>query len=249
MCQHVCAFVLGAVLVSIALAVRSGSPAPPVQSSQVLPASDVAGPADASRAFPAYVATAALATVPVHDRAGGSVVRRLPSPQPSGAPLTFLVVGSPDGPWLRVQLPVRPNGTTGWVRRSDVTVAGVRYRLDVRRAAHRLDLFDDGRRVASYRVGIGTRDTPTPGGTFFLKELLRPPDPNGLYGPYAYGLSGFSTRLLSFSGGDGVIGIHGTNDPASIGRDSSHGCIRMHNDDIRALVGRLPLGTPVRILP
>jgi len=60
-------------------------------------------------------------------------------------------------------------------------------------------------------------------------------------------LSGFSNQLTSFAGGDGVIGIHGTNDPSTIGQTVSHGCIRMHNADIEKLVPVLPLGTPVEI--
>jgi lipoprotein-anchoring transpeptidase ErfK/SrfK len=55
--------------------------------------------------------------------------------------------------------------------------------------------------------------------------------------------------LTSFAGGDGVIGIHGTNDPSSIGTDVSHGCIRMSNEGITRLAKVLPLGTPVEILP
>ncbi|HLF41857.1 MAG TPA: L,D-transpeptidase, partial [Acidimicrobiia bacterium] len=96
--------------------------------------------------------------------------------------------------------------------------------------------------------GIGTRDTPTPGGIFYIKELLQPPNPRGAYGPYAFGLSGFSNVLESFAGGDGVIGIHGTNDPTTVGKDVSHGCIRLRNEDLLELVERVPLGTPVAIL-
>lgn len=100
----------------------------------------------------------------------------------------------------------------------------------------------------TFPAGIGTSDTPTPGGTFYLKELLAPTNPDGAYGPYAYGLSGFSTTLQSFAGGEAVIGLHGTNSPSSIGHDVSFGCIRMRNADITALARLLPLGTPVRIL-
>jgi lipoprotein-anchoring transpeptidase ErfK/SrfK len=86
------------------------------------------------------------------------------------------------------------------------------------------------------------------------RRLLRegaspPPTANGPYGPYAYGLSGFSNVLTSFGSGDGVIGIHGTNEPWLIGKDVSHGCIRMRNDDIERLAQFLPLGTPVEIRP
>ena len=97
--------------------------------------------------------------------------------------------------------------------------------------------------------GIGRDQYPTPGGVFYIKELLRPPDPTGAYGPYAYGLSGFSNvkELANFEGGQGTIGIHGTNDPSSIGSSVSHGCVRMRNEDITKLAQVLPLGTPVEI--
>ena len=81
------------------------------------------------------------------------------------------------------------------------------------------------------------------------KELLRPPDPDGPYGAYAYGLSGFSNVLSRFNGGDGVIGIHGTNDPSGLGKDVSHGCIRMSNAGITKLARILPLGVPIEIVP
>ncbi|HVF04421.1 MAG TPA: L,D-transpeptidase [Frankiaceae bacterium] len=206
------------------------------------------GSASPSATFTSYAVDARRVRVGVYDRPGGTVVRTLANPQPSGAPLVFLL-DSERGDWLRVHLPVRPNGSTGWVRRRDVTVRGVTYRLDVLRAAHELRLYRHGALVKTFPVGIGTTNTPTPGGTFYLKELLRPPDPSGDYGPYAYGLSGFSNVLTSFRGGDGVIGIHGTNDPSSVGRDVSHGCIRLRNADVTYLAKRLPLGTPVRVLP
>lgn len=199
-------------------------------------------------AFPAYAATATGEQIEVRDAPDGQATTSLDNPLPSGAPLTFLVVED-RGAWLQVMLPVRPNGSTGWVRAAEVLVEGVPYRLDVRTGAHELDLFEGERLVRTYPVGIGKQDTPTPGGTFYLKELLQPPDPGGAYGPYAYGLSGFSTTLETFAGAaEAVIGLHGTSDPSSVGKDVSSGCIRLHNQDITELAQLLPLGTPVRIL-
>lgn len=117
----------------------------------------------------------------------------------------FLVQEKRSG-WLEVLLPVRPNGSTGWVRERG------------------------GQLLLQEPLGIGTADTPTPGGVYYLRELLRPPDPGTVYGPYADGLSGFSNVLTSFEGGEGVIGLHGNNDPSSLGSDVSAGCIRMDND-------------------
>lgn len=175
--------------------------------------------------------------------------RTLANPTPTPAPLVFLVEERrPDG-WLEVDLPIRPNGSTGWIRAETVSLAQTGYRVVVELGAHRLTLYDRDRVVVRAPVGVGVSETPTPGGVYYIKELLRPPDPGGAYGPYAYGLSGFSNVLTSFGGGDGVIGIHGTNDPSSIGRDVSHGCIRIGNDVITRLVETvgLPLGTPVEI--
>jgi lipoprotein-anchoring transpeptidase ErfK/SrfK len=172
----------------------------------------------------------------------------LDNPNENGAPLVFLVEEA-RGEWLEVLLPVRPNGSTGWIRTADVEVVTDPYRVEIALAAHTLSVYDGDRLIAQHPVGVGTATTPTPGGKYYIKELLRPRRPDGPYGAYAYGLSGFSNVLDEFAGGDGVIGIHGTNDPSTVGTDVSHGCIRLTNDAITDLVGFLPLGTPVHINP
>ena len=90
-------------------------------------------------------------------------------------------------------------------------------------------------------------NTPTPGGLYFTNMLLQPPDPNGPYGTYAYGLSGYSDTLQTFNNGPGQLGIHGTNEPGKMGQNVSNGCIRLRNQDIEKLAGILPLGVPVQI--
>jgi lipoprotein-anchoring transpeptidase ErfK/SrfK len=166
-----------------------------------------------------------------------------------GIPIVFLVKSEGDDR-IEVYLPVRPNGSTGWVDRADVELAIVDHRIEVAVAEHRLRLYEGDELVLEEPIGVGRAEVPTPGGVYYLKELLQPPNPNGAYGNYAYGLSGFSTVLESFNGGDGVIGIHGTNEPDKLGTDVSHGCIRVHNDVMSRLVNEigLPLGTPVEIL-
>lgn len=167
---------------------------------------------------------------------------------PDQTPLVMLVkTVQKDG--IEVYLPIRPNGTTGWVDPSDVDLYSTDMQLDVYHADHTMTLSEAGQVIATYPIATGADDLPTPGGTYFIRELLAPPNPKGSYGPYAYGLSGYSPVLDNFNGGDAVIGIHGTDDPSSIGKDISHGCIRMHNDDITELVEtwQLPLGTPVYI--
>ena len=170
----------------------------------------------------------------------------LKNPLPSGAPLVFLVQER-RADRLRVLLAVRPNQSQGWVRASDVTLAQHDYRIVVSVGRHTLTLYKAGKVAMQVPVGLGTGSTPTPGGVFYTKELLRPPNPVGAYGTYAYGLSGYSTVLENFGGGKGEIGIHGTNEPASLGKNVSHGCIRMSNTNITKLAGMLPLGVPVQI--
>jgi len=168
---------------------------------------------------------------------------------PGEIPLTFLVIEQ-QGDWLHVHLPVRPNGSTGWVRADEVALASTDYHIEVRLTEHRLLLHKGDEVVMEAPVGVGRAEVPTPGGTYYIKELLQPPTPGGTYGAYAYGLSGYSPVLESFAGGQGVIGIHGTNQPESVGTDASHGCIRMLDADITRLVTEfgLPLGTPVEIV-
>jgi lipoprotein-anchoring transpeptidase ErfK/SrfK len=167
-----------------------------------------------------------------------------------GSPQVFLLkkqlFGADGETWFKALLPVRPNGTTGFVRGKDLAVSTTAYRLVLDRRLFRLRLYRGCALARTYRVGIGTGATPTPVGQFYLTSLTKLPDPGTVYGPYAYGLSGFSDVLKTWRYG-GIIGLHGTNDPSSIGKRSSHGCIRMYNGDIRRLVKILPLGTPIEI--
>jgi lipoprotein-anchoring transpeptidase ErfK/SrfK len=182
--------------------------------------------------------------------ADAPLVAELENPIPSGGALVFRVLATPDevsAEWLEVMLPVRPNGTVGWIRSSEVDLSLDPFRIEIDTSERRLDLYDGDVLTLSTEIAVGIGATPTPHGEFYLAELLQPPEPNGVYGPYAFGLSGFSETLDSFAGGDGVVGIHGTNDPSSLGSEVSHGCVRVHNDVIVDLAARVPLGTPVSI--
>jgi lipoprotein-anchoring transpeptidase ErfK/SrfK len=222
---------------------RAPLPAPSSTSSTLLSV------AAAAATGSSLVAQALVPKIPVHIAmsATAPVATTLTDPNEDGAPLVFLVDQRQPG-WLLVDLPVRPNGSKGWIDASLVRVTVDPYRVVVERRAHQLTLYQDNRPALRVPVGIGTSETPTPGGVFYIKELLQPPSPNGPYGPYAFGLSGYSDALKSFAGGNGVIGLHGTNEPQFVGKDVSHGCIRLYNADILRLVQLLPLGTPVEVL-
>jgi lipoprotein-anchoring transpeptidase ErfK/SrfK len=201
--------------------------------------------------YRSVVAEAVVPRVAVYDSEGATTpTQTLSEPNDPPRPLVFLVTEERPPLWLKVLLPVRPNGSTGWIKATDVKLTEHSYRITIRLALHRITVTKGDKAVVVAPIGVGTAKTPTPGGLYYTKELLRPPKPDGVYGPYAYGLSGFSNELTTFDGGDGVIGIHGTNDPGGLGRDVSHGCIRMPNADILTLVEkeRLPLGVPVEII-
>jgi len=195
----------------------------------------------------AYVVTALNPSVDISNGPGGAATRTLANPDSYGQPLTFLMEDR-QGDYVKVALPVRPNGSSGWVKASQVRVQADPYRVDVDITKHQLRLFRSGDLQETFPIAVGRKETPTPGGTYYLRVLIKTKNPDGPYGPYAYGLNGFSPVLNSFNGGDGVIGLHGTNEPQVIGGDASHGCIRLRNADITKLVPQLPLGTPVRIL-
>ncbi len=147
--------------------------------------------------------------------------------------------------WYRLLLPVRPNGRTAWVRQNEVRLIRLRGRIVVDLSERTLRYWIGRRLVDRFRVGVGLPQFPTALGTFYVWIKVSYPDPNGPYGAYALGLSGFSPVLSDWPGG-GRMAIHGTSDPSDQGREVSHGCIRVYNPDMLKLRG-VPLGTPVII--
>ncbi|WP_248924132.1 L,D-transpeptidase [Paenibacillus hamazuiensis] len=109
------------------------------------------------------------------------------------------------------------------------------YRIIVDLSDHQLHLLDGSRVVKSYPVGVGKMLTRTPTGDYRI--INKQFHPGGPFGVLWMGLS------------KPHYGIHGTNDPSSIGRNVSHGCIRMYNQDVLDLSRRVPIGTRVTIRP
>jgi lipoprotein-anchoring transpeptidase ErfK/SrfK len=195
-----------------------------------------------------FVAYARVARVSVYGSETSSRVRQtLASPTDDGTLLSFLVRSLHRRRAL-VYLPTRPNGSRGWVPRSQVRVYRDPYRVKIDLRGHRLTVWRDGSAVVRAPVGVGRAVTPTPAGTYYIASRIRPLDPGSVYGAFAFGLSAHSNVYARFGfGGDGRIGLHGTNDPSGVGHDVSHGCIRMTNRAILRLSRMLPLGTPVTI--
>jgi lipoprotein-anchoring transpeptidase ErfK/SrfK len=201
-------------------------------------------------AGPAGMSLAARLTAPVTVRAeaaaSAAAVTTLSTSTPLGSPTTVLVVDERDG-WLQVSLPVRPNGSTGWIPRPAAELQSNPVAITVDRARHQLVLTRDGQVELEAPVADGTAANPTPAGSFYVTDLVETENAGGAYGPFALGLSGHSETLTEFAGGDGQLGLHGTNEPARIGQSVSHGCIRVTNDVITRLMEIVPLGTPVTV--
>jgi lipoprotein-anchoring transpeptidase ErfK/SrfK len=172
-------------------------------------------------------------------------------------PLVFGVVQR-QGDWLEVQLPVRPNGTTGWIRSSRVTLSSTTMSVQVSLSERRLRVVDTGAVLLDVPAGIGRPATPTPTGTFTVTDVVPSANPAGGYGPVALALDGYSEVMDSFAGESGedapdatvpVLAVHGTNRPESVGQAQSNGCPRLYNDDMLRLAAMVPAGTPVQIWP
>jgi hypothetical protein len=151
-------------------------------------------------------------------------IKKLRTYTPDGTPELVLVLSerraSGGRLWVRVRLPMRPNGRKGWVPRSRLgSFRTVRTRLWI----------DRKRFIAK------------------LRERLIPVERNSIYGAFAFGTSAYSPVLTDWPGG-GMVGVHGTNEPGLIPGRISHGCVRVRNRPISRLRRLMPLGTPIRIV-
>jgi hypothetical protein len=198
--------------------------------------------------FARAVARARVRVLPIRQAAAVGRLRYLTEDGPDEIyPVLESYVDAGARTWLRVRLPARPNGQSGWVPRNDLgTLHAVRTMLRVNRATLRATLYRDGRTVWSSPIGVGTQATPTPAGHFWIRSRLRDLRHNSAYGPYAFGTAAYS--VLSDWPGGGVIGIHGTDRPELIPGRPSHGCIRVPNAAITRLWQLMGVGTPVEIL-
>jgi lipoprotein-anchoring transpeptidase ErfK/SrfK len=178
------------------------------------------------------------------DSAAGTYT--FPNPTYFGNPLVFPVVKESDR-WLEVRIPARPNGQTGWVRRSDVTLSRHDAQVDINLTTRTLQARVGGETIVDTPVTIGFDANPTPVGKFFITDVVPQTYTGGPFGPFVLATSAYSEVLETFDYGLPVVAIHGTNEPDLIGEPASNGCIRMSNDLITLLAERLPPGTPVVI--
>lgn len=127
--------------------------------------------------------------------------------------------------------------------------------ITIDRANFKLRLFKHLKFAKAYPVAVGQPAYPTPSGLFSIADKQIDPVWSVPNSPWAGELAGstvaggsaanpLKARWMGITDG---VGIHGTGDDWSIGTRASHGCIRMHVWDVKALYPRVPVGTPVLI--
>ena len=173
-----------------------------------------------------------------------------------GDPTWLLVTGCAHDPagrhWLRVVLPVRPNGAAGWLRADFVLLRRTAYEVEISTGRAELAVYRAGRRVRRARAVVGAPGTPTPRGLFAVYDPIPQPRPNGFVGPWVIHLTAHSTVLENFGGGPGRVAVHGRGGVSlrvPLGSAASHGCVRVDNSVVAWLARTIPPGTPVRITP
>jgi hypothetical protein len=185
---------------------------------------------------------------PKHD---AKAVGRLRQLTEDGYPEVYLVLRAYTDAagiqWAQIRVPGRPNGRVGWVWRDALdSYRSTRWRIVVNRKTLRMSVYWNGKLRWRKPVGVGKPGTPTPSGRFWIREKIKVKDKSSPYWPYALGTADYST--LSEWPGGGVVGIHGDwNQPQLIPGRPSHGCIRMHDQDVGWLARHVPVGTPLRV--
>jgi lipoprotein-anchoring transpeptidase ErfK/SrfK len=196
-----------------------------------------------------------ITRVGVFDLPGDAAPRRLLQPwiASTGNPVVLQIlertVAANGTGWLRVLLPSRPNGSSGWINEANVIVSidPMRVRISLKR--HTLSVYRKGRLVRRIGVALGAAATPTPKGRFSIYQEVREPWFSPL-GPWALHLTAHSNVLFEYAGGPGRVAIHGARGElwAEAGTNPSHGCIRVPDPGIGRITALVRPGTPVDIV-
>lgn len=176
---------------------------------------------------------------------GGDLVARVGRKTEFGSPSVFGVVEQ-RGNWAGVSTERRANGELGWIKLDPSRVDGgwTRVSIVVDLSAYRAELRRGMRTVMSFPIAIGAPESPTPTGQYAVTDQFVDLH-SAAYGCCALALSATQPSLPSGWLGGNRIAIHGTSGPLEVA--ASHGCVRAADTDVKALVGRVPLGTPVFI--
>lgn len=152
------------------------------------------------------------------------------------------------GAFFHVQVPMRPNGSTGYIRKIDVEVTTTAQRILIDLSDRSVTVWDGTDVVLDTTGTIGQDRTPTPTGSFYVRNVFAW-HADSVYGPYVIPLSAYSEAIDQINGGDAVVAIHGTQRPDLMGAAASLGCVRLANEVLRELAAIVEPGAPVEIVP
>jgi hypothetical protein len=155
---------------------------------------------------------------------------------------------SADGRWGRVELPYTWPRREGWIRLAGLERETTRVRVEVDLSAHLVTVRKFGTVLFRAPGATGASSSPTPVGEYFVTDRV-PFSAGGPLGSFAFGISGIQPRLPAGWSGGNQLAIHGTNDPWSIGRSASAGCVRVSETTLDRLIPLLVYGTPVIVHP
>jgi lipoprotein-anchoring transpeptidase ErfK/SrfK len=232
------------ILVIVAVALAAALPATAGQA-------DVATPSGQGRVestFPAAggleVNAVAVRTKPSKTARVIKVMHQFRSDYRTQEILAMSVRTGADGrPWYKISVPMRPNGTMGWIPANTVGLSPTVAQIVVHRGSRTIDVYRNGKLAVHGTVAVGAPGMETPLGHYYVSARFVPDDP--FLGVFAVETSAYS-KLSEWPGG-GVVGIHGTSMPQLLGQAVSHGCVRVSNQTASALRRFAPLGTPIWI--
>jgi lipoprotein-anchoring transpeptidase ErfK/SrfK len=151
---------------------------------------------------------------------------------------------SADGRWGRVELPYTWPRRHGWIRLAGLRRERTRVQVEVDLSAHLVTVRKFGKVLFRAPGATGAPSSPTPVGEYFVTDRV-PFSAGGYLGSFAFGISGIQPRLPAGWSGGNQLAIHGTNNPSSIGRSASAGCVRVSETTLDRLIPLLVNGTPV----
>jgi len=151
-------------------------------------------------------------------------------------------------PWVRVRLPGRPLGHTGWIAAANTRRDTTEWHVVVSLGARQVVVYRDGLVQRRFSAVVGKPATPTPRGRFFVEEAVALAGADA-GAPFALASSARSQVLQLFEGGPGQIAVHGTgNLSAPLGTAASHGCVRISPRAISWMASRIGGGVPMTIV-
>ena len=181
---------------------------------------------------------------------GGRVIGVVPARSPYYGVQTraWVLRLSPDGRFGLIPVPYAGRAVTGWLRLRGLRTTTTRISVLADLSGHRVSVRRGDRLIFSAPAATGAASTPTPVGRYVVSDRVSF-TAGSVYGTFAFGLSGIQTHLPAGWTGGNQLAIHGTNDPSSIGRSASYGCLRVSERVLDRLRPLLRLGTPVLVRP